>query len=80
VYAFPVRDIFKESKSGLDLLLVLVVILFLSLKLVLSLRALFLTSLAVIYIAERRFICSGGRETCEEKIKPVLLLRRLLNC
>jgi len=49
--------------------------LFLSLKLVLSSRALFLTSLAVMYIAERRFIRASGGNICsgeEEKVRLVL--------
>jgi hypothetical protein len=58
------------------------VTLFSSLKPVLLSRALFLTSLAITYVAKRRFIRGGGGETRfggEEKVKPVSSLRRLLN-
>jgi hypothetical protein len=45
-------------------------------------RALFLTSLAVTYVTERRFIREGViQDKKDKKVRLVLsLLRRLLNC
>ena len=52
----------ESLKSGLESLLILVVISFSSSNLSLLLRILFLTSLVITYVADYRFIQGGVRE------------------